>query len=74
MKIEFKDINRNIPSYCRKIMKEKDYPKTLEVYRGEMLCLDVNVEKASKLRFVENEKEGPMYKKYYDTGFLSQIA
>lgn len=54
MKITFEDMNgMNIPRYCRKIMKE-DYPETLEIYRGDMLCLTVDVDKASQLTLNEN--------------------
>lgn len=47
--------------YCRKIMKEPDYPKTLELYRGEMLCLIVDVEKAAKLKL---DQDTLRYSKY----------
>lgn len=75
MKIDFKDMKGlNVPKYCRKIMKKQDYPKTLEIYRDDVLCLHVDVMGASKLRLVENDKEGPLYKKYYDSGFLDPVA
>lgn len=45
-------------------MKQPDYPKTLELYRDGMLCLTVDVEEASKLRIVENEKLGPKHIPY----------
>lgn len=74
MKITFEDLRgMNVPAYCRKIMK-KDYPKTLEIYRGEMLCLTVDVEKAAKLKLVENNTRGPVYEKYTDSGFLNSEA
>jgi len=65
MKLQFSDLgSMNVPKYCRKIMKMDDYPKTLEIYRGDMLCLTVNVDKASRLLLVENDRVGPVYKKY----------
>lgn len=68
MKIDFKDMDGfNVPRYCRKIMKQPDFPEMLEIYREDMLCLTVDVEMASKLRMVENEKTGPKYIKYRDT-------
>lgn len=64
MRITFEDMKEmNVPKYCRKLMEE-EYPKTLEIYRGDMLCLTVDVEKASKLSLVENRKKGPVYEKY----------
>lgn len=64
MRIDFKDMkSMNVPKYCRKLMKG-EYPKTLEIYRGNMLCLTVDVEKASKMLMIENSKEGPIYDKY----------
>jgi len=45
-------------------MKKTDYPKTLELYRGDMLCLTVDVEKASKMELVENNTQGPTYRKH----------
>jgi hypothetical protein len=73
MKITFEDMNNlNVPKYCRKIMKEDNYPKTLEIYRGEMLCLTVDVEGMSGLRLVENEKEGPVYRKYRPSSFITE--
>ena len=60
----------NVPRYCRKIMKHPNYPKFLELYRGDMLCLTVDVERASKLRLVENEKRGPLYEKYREGSLL----
>lgn len=42
-------------------MKQPDYPKTLELYRGEMLCLTVDVEAASKLQLDETSL---YYRKY----------
>lgn len=75
MKIQFSDMkNMNVPRYCRKTMKTGNFPEILEIYRGEMLCLTVDVVKASKLRLIENEKEGPLYKKYYDSGFMGSPA
>jgi hypothetical protein len=44
----------NACKYCRKLMKQQNYPKTLELYRGDMHCLTVDVEKASKLEISEN--------------------
>ena len=53
MKVDIREVP-NVCRYCRKIMKQPDYPKTLELYRDEMLCLTVDVEKASKLKLDEN--------------------
>jgi len=52
MKITFKDIGEeySVCDYCRDLIKTGGYPNTLEVYRGDMLCLTVDVQKASKLR------------------------
>ena len=55
MKIQIEKVNPNVCSYCRKLMKKEDCPKTLEVYRGGMLCLTVDVEKASRLQLVEDD-------------------
>lgn len=63
MKIQIKEVP-NVCSYCRRIMRQDGYPKMLELYRDDMLCLTVDVEKAAKLHLVENEKEGPIYKMY----------
>lgn len=63
MRLEITEIP-DICRYCRKIMKQPDYPKTLELYRGDMLCMTVDVEGASKLVLVENAKEGPVHRKY----------
>ena len=53
MRIDFKYLEDNsyasVTDYCRVLVKNKNYDKTLEVYRGEMLCLTVDVEKAAKL-------------------------
>lgn len=54
-------------------MKQPDYPKTLELYRDDMLCLTVDVEKASKLTLDKNT----LYYKEYDEAEarrLSQLA
>lgn len=68
MRVTFDELKgMDVSRYCRKIMKTKEYPETLEIYREDMLCLIVNVEKASNLRLVENEKEGPFYRKYYES-------
>lgn len=68
MKIDFKDMEGfNVPKYCRKLMKKENYPKTLEIYRNDTLCLNVKVEGAAKLRLIENDKIGPFYGKYYDS-------
>jgi hypothetical protein len=55
MKLQIEEVNDNVCKYCRKIMKKPDYPKTLELYRGEMLCLTVDVEGASKLQLLRTE-------------------
>lgn len=60
MKVDIRKVP-NVCSYCRKIMKRPDYPKTLELYRDEMLCLTVDVEKASKL---EIDHTTLRYRKY----------
>lgn len=65
MKITIEEVYINIPKHCRKLMKTEDYPKELEIYRGEMLCLTVDVEKAAELLLVENEEDSPHYRKYY---------
>lgn len=64
----------NVPKYCRKLMKKEDYPKTLEIYRENMLCLTVDVTEASKLLLVENSKVGPKYVKYRENPFLKVPA
>jgi hypothetical protein len=69
MKLNVDDIP-NVPRYCRQLMKKGNYPKTLELYREEMLCLTVDVVRASKLRLVENEKRGPLYEKHRENSFL----
>lgn len=62
MEIQFKDMKgMNVPKYCRKIMKSENFPEILEIYRREMLCLTVDVVKASKLNLDENTL---LYKKY----------
>lgn len=63
MKLDINEVP-NVCRYCRQIMKQPDYPKTLELYRGEMLCLTVDVEGASKLLLVENDKIGPIHVPY----------
>lgn len=71
MKIDFKDMKGlNIPKYCRKIMKEEGYPKTLEIYRGEMLCLTADVEKCAKLTLDENT----LYYKKYDESEARRLS
>lgn len=75
MKIDFEDMSGyNVPKYCRKIMKGENYPETLEIYRGEMLCLTVDVVGASKLRLLENENTGPRYVKHIESSFLKGDA
>jgi hypothetical protein len=54
----------NACNYCRELMKLPEPPKTLKLYRGDMLCLTVDVEGASKLRIVEDNRIGLHYKKY----------
>lgn len=66
MKLDIKEVP-NVCKYCRQIMKKPDYPKTLELYRGDMLCLTVDVEAMSKLRLVENDRSLPHYEKYYES-------
>ena len=57
MKITFDDMKGlNAPQYCRKIMKKEEYPLNLEIYRGDMLCLSVDVVKMSKLTLVERSR------------------
>ena len=53
MKVDIRKVP-NVCKYCRKLMKQPDYPKTLELYRDEMLCLTVDVEGAAKLKLDEN--------------------
>lgn len=60
----------NVCRFCRKLMKQPNYPKTLELYRDGMLCLTVDVEEASKLRLIENEKYGSTYGKYREGSLL----
>lgn len=45
-------------------MQKEGYPKTLKIYRGDMHCLDVDVEGAAKLLLVENSKKGPVHELY----------
>lgn len=71
MKIQISEVGENVPRYCRKIMKQEGYPTTLEIYRSAVLYLTVDVAGASRLRLVENEKEGPLYKKYYESSFIA---
>ncbi len=37
----------SVTDYCRDLVKTEGYPEYLYVYRGEMLCLTVNVKKAA---------------------------
>jgi hypothetical protein len=69
MRVEIEEVS-NVCKYCRNIMKQPDYPKTLEVYRGEMLCLTVNVEKASKLRLDESSLR---YEPYVNNNDLDRL-
>lgn len=52
MRIDFKYLEDqrydSVTDYCR-VLVEGEYPETLEVYRGDMLCLTVRVLAASKL-------------------------
>ena len=63
MEIMKEDIRKvpNACKFCRKLMELPNPPKTLELYRDEMLCLTVDVEKASKLQIDENTLR---YRKY----------
>lgn len=41
----------SVTDYCRDLVKTRDFPETLEVYRGDMLCLTVtDIKAAAKLR------------------------
>jgi hypothetical protein len=51
------DINEvpNACSFCRKLIKENpNFPEIIYLYRGDMLCLTVDVAKAAKFRLDEN--------------------
>lgn len=70
-KLQFTDLDgMNVPRYCRKIMKQENFPEKLEIYRNDVLCLTVDVKEAAELVLVENEKEGPLYRKYRESSFL----
>lgn len=53
MKITFDFLENNkyssVTDYCRDLIKQSEFPETLEVYRGEMLCLRVDVVNAAKI-------------------------
>lgn len=53
MKITFDWLEANkypsVTDYCRDLVDAKSPVETLEVYRGEMLCLTVDVKRAAKL-------------------------
>lgn len=76
MKITFKDLEEadceSVTDYCRLLIKQGSSKKTLEVYRGEMLCLTVDVREASKLNVLENKNEGPRFVKYKDTSMSEE--
>jgi hypothetical protein len=70
MKIDFKDMkNMNVPQYCRQLTDGENFPDILEIYRGDMLCLTVDVLGASQLKLVENDKVGPRYEKFSSIDF-----
>lgn len=53
MKVQIEEVP-DVCKYCRQLVKQENYPKTLELYRGEMLCLTADVEKMAKLRLDQN--------------------
>lgn len=70
MKIDFKYLEDNgynsVTDYCRVLVKQEDFPKTIYIYRDEMLCLTVDTEKAALLDVKEGKGEGPIFVKYKD--------
>lgn len=51
---------------CR-VLKERDLSiKTLEVYRGDMLCLTVDVHKRAERILTERDKGGLAYDKFVE--------
>lgn len=67
-KLQFNDISkyRTACDYCRELIKQPEYPMTLHLYRGDMLCLVVDVEGAAKLDLLEGKHDGPRHVKYKD--------
>ena len=63
MKVDIRKVP-NVCQYCRKLMKKEGYPKTLELYRDDMLCLTVDVEEAARLKIVENVRLGLYHTEY----------
>lgn len=75
MKITFKELEEmwfeSVTDYCRYLENNWysgcDYgaETTIEVYRGEMLCLTVkSIEEGAKLTVLENGRDGPYFSKY----------
>lgn len=57
--------NSPIYDYCRKLIKDGVEPSTLlEIYRGEILSVSVNIGEGSKWSIRETETRGPSLKKY----------
>lgn len=51
--------------FCRKLIREGEDPRTrLEAYRGETLCLTTIIGEGAQWDILENDKKGPLYRKY----------
>lgn len=76
MRIDFKYLEDNkynsVTDYCRVLVKQEDYPKTLNVYRGDMLCLTVDVAKAALLDIQEGKYNGPIFVKYKEPNPMTE--
>lgn len=65
MQITFNDLAgmgyESVTDYCRQLIKDGVDDETLYVYRGDMLCLTVDILGASKLRISDYK-----WKSYYE--------
>lgn len=71
MKIQIGELkDKSHCGFCRKLMKQENPPEFLEIYRGEMLCLTVNVKLSAEHRLVEEDQKGLFYKKYNQEDYI----
>ena len=74
MKIQRKDIpdssNTPILTFCRKLLQEGIEETELLIYRGDMLCLIIDIEKAAKLTVKEDPS--PHFVKYRRPSFVDR--
>jgi len=62
--------NTPILTFCRELLKEGTEETELLIYRGDMLCLTVNIEKAAKLTVKEDPT--PHFERYRAPSFVDR--